>query len=196
MLGLFKIEYRNKLILIARKMRAKWVQCFLANHGNIRLVGRIGMLHGLEYISVGEGTKFGDWIYLTAWNKITKPELVIGNNCEFGAFNHITCANRITIGDNCLTGKWVTISDNSHGTTTIDDLNISPMKRKVVSKGIVSIGNNVWIGDKVTILPNVKIGNGVVVAANAVVTHDVPDLCVVAGNPAKIIKQLNMQKND
>lgn len=194
MLSLFKVEYRNLIILLARKIRAKWVQGFLANHGNIRLVGKIGMLHGLEYISVGEGTKFGDWIYLTAWDKICKPKLIIGRNCEFGAFNHITCANKIVIGDNCLTGKWITISDNSHGNSTFEDLSLSPMKRSVVSKGPVIIGDNVWLGDKATILPNVKIGNGVIVAANAVITHDVPDYCVVAGNPARIIKQLKIQQ--
>lgn len=190
-MSFFKIEYRNKLTLLVRKLRAKYVQCFLANKGNIKLVGKIGFLHGLEYIFVGEGTKFGDFIYLTAWNNISKPVLHIGKNCEFGSFNHITCANKVFIGNNCLTGKWVTISDNSHGSITFEDLNKSPMNRPVVSKGPVYIGNNVWIGDKATILPNVKIGNGVVVAANAVVTHDVPDFCVVAGNPAKIIKHLN-----
>lgn len=51
------------------------------------------------------------------------------------------------------------------------------------------IGNNVWIGDKATILPNVSIGNGAIIAANSVVTKDVPEYCIVAGNPAKIIKQ-------
>ena len=57
-----------------------------------------------------------------------------------------------------------------------------------MSKGDVIIGKNVWIGDKVTILPNVKIGDGVVIGANSVVTKDIPPCSVVAGNPAKIIK--------
>ena len=52
------------------------------------------------------------------------------------------------------------------------------------------IGNNVWIGDKVTILPNVTVGDNAIIAANSVVTHDVPLNTVVAGNPAKIVKQL------
>ena len=46
-----------------------------------------------------------------------------------------------------------------------------------------------WIGDKATILPGVKIGNGVVIAANAVVTESIPDNCVVAGVPARVIKK-------
>lgn len=59
----------------------------------------------------------------------------------------------------------------------------------MVSKGGVHIGKNVWIGDKATILPGVSIGEGTVVAANAVVTKDVPPFCVVGGNPARVIRQ-------
>jgi acetyltransferase-like isoleucine patch superfamily enzyme len=65
----------------------------------------------------------------------------------------------------------------------------APIKRSLFSKGPVIIGDNVWIGDKATILPGVSIGNGAVIAANAVVTKDVPAYSVAAGNPARIIKQ-------
>lgn len=127
--------------------------------------------------------------YITEENGIKKeqcfnPKLIIGNHCNFGAFNHITCINKIVIGDGVLTGKWVTITDNSHGTTSMECLQIRPANRKLISKG----PKNVWVGDKVTILPGVTIGEGAVVAANAVVTKDVLAYCVVAGNPAKIIK--------
>ena len=54
----------------------------------------------------------------------------------------------------------------------------------------ITVGDNVWIGDKVTILPNVTIGKGCVIAANAVVTKDVPEYSVVAGVPARIIKTI------
>ena len=116
------------------------------------------------------------------------PELTIGNNGNFGAFNHITCINKVQIGDNCLTGKWVTISDNNHGTTDFDTLHEAPAIRKLYTKGPVVIGNNVWIGDKATILGAVTIGDGAVIAANSVVTKDVPAYSVVGGNPARVIK--------
>lgn len=167
--------------------------------------GIIGMLNCPQNISISEGTLFGDWLYLTAWNKYNcyingmaviqelTPELVIGKNCCFGAFNHITCTNKVTIGDNCLTGKWVTITDNSHGETNDNCLKIPPIKRPIYSKGVVMIGNNVWIGDKATILPGVTIGDGAVIAANAVVTKDVPAYCVAAGNPSRIIKKSRLK---
>lgn len=178
--------------------------------------GKIGLLKGGSHISIGEKTFFSDGIYLTAWDtyKVSdtslpydgiidderssdglyiqklSPKLTIGSNCNFGAYNHITCTNEVTIGNNVLTGKWVTISDNSHGTTDEESLKLPPVLRPIVSKGKVYIGNNVWIGDKATILAGVTIGDGAVIGANAVVTKDVPSLSVVVGNPAIIIRKV------
>lgn len=162
---------------------------------------------GGEYITIGDGTYFGNGIILTAWDhkssimqngeKITQkfnPSITVGSKCYFGPYNHITCVNEITIGNGLLTGKWVTITDNSHGTTGVETLNIEPINRPLYSKGPVRIGNNVWIGDKATILPGVTIGDGAIVAANAVVTRDVPAYSVVAGNPGRIIKN-NLKSN-
>lgn len=156
---------------------------------------RLSLLEGAKYISIGKNSSIQRLTYLTAWDKYGlqqfTPEIIIGENCDIGAFNHFTCINKIVIGDGLLTGKWVTITDNSHGTTEIQTLQVAPKSRNLWSKGPVIIGNNVWIGDKATILPGVTIGDGVIVAANSVVTHDIPPYSMVAGVPAKIIKQLS-----
>ena len=156
------------------------------------------LLKGGNYITVGNGTFFGKNNILTAWNYYKNihynPIIEIGNNCCFGEYNHITSINGIYIGDNVLTGRWVTITDNSHGKTDIESLILSPINRKLYSEGKVIIGNNVWIGDKVTILPNVRIGESAIIAANSVVTKDVPPFTVVAGNPANVIKKYNYVK--
>lgn len=148
---------------------------------------------GEQYIRFGDNIYFGHSTFLTAWDTYREqhfsPCIEIGNNCHFGAYNHLTCINKIKIGDGCLTGKWVTITDNSHGETDQDNLLIAPIERKLTSKGPVIIGNNVWIGDKATILPGVTIGDGAVIAANTVVTKDVPAFCIAAGNPMRIIKK-------
>lgn len=149
---------------------------------------------GAEFINIGEGTTLQQFTYLTAWgtyeNKELNPEITIGKNCNIGAFNHITSTNKISIGNGLLTGKWVTITDNSHGVISYEDMQMPPQRRNVMSKGPVSIGNNVWIGDKATILPGVVIGDGAIIGANSVVTKDVPAYSVVGGNPAKILKRL------
>lgn len=173
-------------------IRTEWVMAKMAEAGTGCFFRRIGMLHQPKYIHIGSNTCFGDEIYLSAWNSgganYDKPYLKIGSHCSFGAYNHITCVNRIVIGDYCLVGKWVTITDNSHGETDYDSLLLPPTHRKIASKGPVLIGKNVWIGDKATILPGVTIGDGAVIAANAVVTKDVLPYSVVGGNPARVIR--------
>lgn len=77
---------------------------------------------------------------------------------------------RIIIGDGFVSGKWVTITVNAHGLTGLMTLQLPVSSRSIVSKGPVIIGKNVWVGDKVTILPGVSVGDGAVIAANSVVT--------------------------
>ena len=142
-----------------------------------------------QFIQIGNFCTFGTHCILSTWGGDTNcHKLKIGDNCNFGEFNHITAFNHITIGNGVLTGRWVTISDNSHGESIMECLKFKPMDRPIYSKGSITIGNNVWIGDKATILAGVNIGEGSIIAANSVVTKDVPPYCVVAGVPAKIIK--------
>ncbi len=116
------------------------------------------------------------------------PVLSIGDNCCIGRYTHITAINKVIIGDNLLTGGFVLITDNSHGLFQYEMLKKPPLKRPVESKGEVVIGKNVWIGDKASILSGVHIGDGCIIAANAVVTHDIPSYSLAAGVPAKVIK--------
>ena len=190
------VPYKRYSILkkINGKLRALWLKPNFASCQNA-FFGKIGLIHGEKCITIAENTSFGDFIYLTTWPEFVEnfPSLVIGSGCHFSAFNHITCTNKVVIGNNCLTGKWVTISDNNHGDTSIESLSLPPSKRKIVSKGPVIIEDNVWIGDKATILSGVHIGKGAVIAANAVVTKDVPAYSVAAGNPARIVKMVDVK---
>lgn len=145
-----------------------------------------------EDISVGKNSQFFRGVSLTVNNIHNRhePILIIGNHCSIGARSHITAVNRIEIGDNLLTGDNVLITDNAHGTSEIEMLNIPPDDRPLVSKGNVKIGNNVWLCDKVAILPGVSIGNNVIVGVNSVVTADIPNNCVAVGIPAKVVKHI------
>ena len=165
----------------------------------------VGTRIRLHCLLKGDGlknVKIGPDCYIDAYNviecsarlekdgKVHTPELTIGSGCNLGEYNHITAVNRIVIGDNLLTGRFVLISDNSHGSFEMEELNIHPSRRQIVSKGEVVIGDNVWIGDKVSVLPGVHIGNGCIIGANSVVTHDVPAYSIAAGNPAKVLKAI------
>ena len=174
-----------------RLLRSYWLHPIFAKCHNTVIFGKIGRIHGSKCMKIAERTKFGDFFYLTSWTEYVqqKPTLEIGKHCNFGGFNHITCTNKIVIGNNVLTGRWVTISDNNHGNTSLEMLQKHPSERPIISKGPVIIEDDVWIGDKATILAGVHIGKGAVIAANAVVTKDVPAYSVAAGNPARIIKK-------
>ena len=105
---------------------------------------------------------------------------------RFFANFHFTVLDEapVTIGDDCFIGPNVSIYTACHST--------DPTERNSRREWAepVTIGNNVWIGGSVTILPGVTIGDNVTIGAGAVVTKDVPANVVVAGNPAKVIKQL------
>ncbi len=145
---------------------------------------------GGNHISIGDNCTINKDVHLASHSGENNACISIGNYCNIGESSHITCFNKISIGDNLLTGKRVLISDNSHGNTTFEGLEIPPMKRPIVSKGPISIGNNVWLGDNVIILAGVTIGDGVVVGANSVVNKDIPSYSIAAGIPASIIKNV------
>lgn len=84
-----------------------------------------------------------------------------------------------------LTGRYVLISDNSHGDRT--NLDIAPKDRPLTTKGPIRIEDNVWIGDNVVILSGVCIGQGAVIGANSVVTKNVEAKTTVVGSPAQVI---------
>ena len=138
-------------------------------------------------------------------NKLIKKILGnAGNNvhvqppfyCDYGVnisvgenfFANFDCvfldAAPIEIGDNCMIGPKTCIYAVTHPLDFNERLKGINIPKKV------SIGNNVWIGGGVTILPGVSLGNNVVVGAGSVVTKSFPDNVIIAGNPATIIKKL------
>jgi len=193
----FSYGVRQRFVSKIDVIRSIWLKSQFKKFGRHSRIGKIGRLRGLKYIEIGEKTVLQEFIFLTAWETEDGvlngncPDLRIGDSCNFGAFGHITCSNRILIGNNCLVGKFVTITDNSHGNTEDLSLNVPPCDRPIYSKGSVVIEDNVWIGDKSTILPNVHIGKNAVIGANSVVTKDVPANAVVAGNPAKVLRVIS-----
>ncbi|CAH2713067.1 Maltose O-acetyltransferase [Neobacillus rhizosphaerae] len=92
----------------------------------------------------------------------------------------------IRIGKNCMVAPGVHIYTATHPLNPVERIS------GVEFGDPVQIGDNVWIGGRAIINPGVKIGNNVVIASGAVVTKDVPDNVVVGGNPARIIKNIEL----
>ena len=120
--------------------------------------------------------------------------LKIGRNCKMNDRVHISSYERIEIGEDVLVGSNVLITDNLHGSYGIPGMDeapdVVPDDRKISTKPVI-IKDRVWIGEFVSILPGVTIGEGAVIGANSVVTHDVPPAVVVVGNPARAIRCWN-----
>ena len=173
-----------------------WIKKFVGQIGKNTIISYpCKFQDGSKNIVIGEGTNIYSNCIIECWERYIdqhfSPSLKIGNNCRIGEYTHITAINKIEIGDGLLTGRFVIVTDHSHGDISEYDADIPPASRKLKSKGDVVIGNNVWLGDKVSVLSGVHIGDNVIVGANSVVTKSVPSNCVVAGVPAKIIKQLD-----
>ena len=127
------------------------------------------------------------WLLTMALPGRQPPKLVIGDGSDIGNFNHITCVNHVEIGTKVLTADGVHITDNSHGYENPD---LPIMDQAVLSKGPVIIGAGTWLGENVSVL-SCRIGRNCVIGANAVVTKDIPDFCVVAGVPGRVIRQFD-----
>lgn len=178
----------------------RWMRQFLGSVGGCTTLGwdlRV-LGGGGDGISIGSMTSIGNHVVLGCYKEYFgtshNPVMRIGDNCSIGDYNQISVVREVVIGNGVLTGKFVYISDNNHGTTDYTTLRQRPLDRNLYVKGSVHIGDNVWIGDKVSILSGVTIGEGAVVAANAVVTKDVPPYTVVGGVPAKVIKAMETKK--
>jgi len=145
-------------------------------------------------------------------NVIINPNIIVGDYTYYSGKDADQFEKHVThhydfIGDKLIIGKFCQIAEgvefimnganhvmNSVTTYPFNIMGngwekVTPRLDDLPLKGDTVIGNDVWIGQNVTIMPGIKIGNGVIIAANSVVTRDIPDYHIVGGNPAKIIKR-------
>lgn len=114
--------------------------------------------------------------------------ITVGKNVFINACCKFQDQGGIFIGDNCLIGHNVTITTLNHS--------IEPEKRQGLLPKSVKIGNNVWIGANVTILPGITIGDNAIIGAGSIVTKNVTANTIVAGNPAKILKHIESEDDN
>ncbi len=149
-----------------------------------------GTVYNERYVSVGAGTMIGPHVSLTAGmapgqEMLTSPVVRIGDRCVIGRGSHIVGHWSIDIGDDVQTGPYVYITDQNHSYEEPDE----PIGRQPPVEAAVSIGAGSWLGAHAVVLPGAQVGRHVVVAAGAVVRGQVPDHCVVAGVPARVVRR-------
>jgi acetyltransferase-like isoleucine patch superfamily enzyme len=151
-----------------------------------------GAVYGENWITVGEDTVIGALVTMSAGlvpgqDLGPDPVLRIGDRCVIGRGSHIVAHADIKIGNDVWTGPYVYITDQNHGYADPD----MPIGRQMPVNNPVEIGAGSWLGTGAIVLPGARIGRNVVVAAGSVVRGEVPDHCVVAGVPAKVVRSRN-----
>ena len=109
----------------------------------------------------------------------------VGKNVFINACCRFQDQGGIEIGDGSLIGHNTTIATLNH--------DFDPAKRQNLTPSPVKIGKNVWIGSDCTILPGVTIGDGAIIGAGSVVVKSVPANTIAVGNPARVIKEIEVQ---
>lgn len=127
-------------------------------------------------------------VKIGVWGReLDTGSITIGDYVLLSPGSRVSASDEITIGDSVMFANGVYVTDSDwHGLydRTARDEKVAP----------VHIGENVWLGDHATVLKGVTIGENSVVAARAVVTRDVPANVVVAGNPARVVKELDPEQ--
>lgn len=165
------------------------------NYVNVNDVKKISSLAELSKVEIVGDVKIEDFAKIINGVRIY-GRISIGYHTSINGPNtDIICRlNEIQIGNYCSIARNVVIQSFNHSISTLSTHFISKnilnssIEVDIDSKGGIEIGHDVWIGTGSKILSGVKIGNGAVIAANSVVTSDIPDFAVAGGIPAKVIK--------
>lgn len=141
-----------------------------------------------QKMKLGNNVKIGAYSFVTTTSHMSKygKGLTIGNNSACGRYCEFGASGGISIGNDVIMGSYISFHSENH--------NFLDKSKTIREQGVTSIGiklgNNIWVGAKVTFLDGSDIGDNSVVAAGAVVTGKFPPNVVIGGIPAKILKEI------
>ena len=134
---------------------------------------------GVGRIVLGRWVHLGDGTVLRCHEGVLR----IGDKCVFGQNNTVNCHLDVEIGAECIIADWVYIGDFDHRT----DVTSIAIRRQGLIKSPVTIGPDVWLGVKSSVLRGSRIGRGSVIGANAVVRGVIPEFSIAGGVPARVV---------
>jgi acetyltransferase-like isoleucine patch superfamily enzyme len=198
-------------------VRGLWWRLWLKKTSGLILIGKQVAIRNPQYITIGanfvaedyceiqglsqQGVSFGKQVTLGRFSMI-RPSgyygreigvgLKIGDNSNIGAYCYLGCGGGIEIGSHVMMSPRVSLHSENHNFERLD----LSMKDQGVTRSPIVIEDDCWLASGSVILSGVRIGQGSIVAAGAVVTKDVPPYSIVGGVPAKIIDRRKQMKED
>jgi acetyltransferase-like isoleucine patch superfamily enzyme len=177
------IRIRNRLFTVL-------IRKSFARFGKGSLIQLPASLWGEAGIAIGDGVHLGanSWLHAIASpNAKDSVVIEIKHRCIFSGDLTISATLGVVIEEDVIIGRGVHISDHSH---QFKDTSLPIHYQGVTDAKRVRIGKGSWIGQGVIICPGVTIGKNAVIGGNSLVRSDVPDFCVYAGTPAKLIRRI------
>jgi acetyltransferase-like isoleucine patch superfamily enzyme len=186
-----------------------WKMLLYLKNPRMALLGKRVSFFNTSRISFGRFLKLGDGVFIGA---LGKKGVIIGHNVGIGAYSRVVVSTSLNdlgeyirignnvgigefaylgggggldIGDECIIGQYFSCHPENHISTNTH----IAIRHQGVTRNGIRIGNNCWIGSKVTILDGVEIGAGSIIAAGAVVTRSFPVNSIIGGVPAEILKE-------
>ena len=173
---MFKKLIKNIFILFSRENN-NYNKKFITSYH----IHPTAILYKKENIAISESALICEYVIVRA----PIGKLVIGDNSQIGPFNVIFTFENVFIGNNVMIAPHCVIASGKHNYLNIQ---IPMIEAENISDGPIIISDDVWIGANCTILDNIKIGKGAVIAANSLVNTNVGDYEIYGGVPAKFLK--------
>jgi acetyltransferase-like isoleucine patch superfamily enzyme len=197
--GLLTRELASRSVQLARGMARRRTIVFLGRgvrlRGGRRLRTGAGVsigahsridAYGERGVRLGARSRLGAYCLVTSTSHLARygQGLVVGADSGIGDYAHLGCSGGIEIGDDVIAGPFLTIHSQEH---LFDDPAVPIRRQGTLEEGVV-LGDDIWIGARVTILAGSRIGSGSVIAAGSVVKGEFPPRSLIAGVPARRLR--------
>ena len=191
---LFVLAYRAS-IRLRGKMFSLLISGAFAHFGKNTVLMYPIRLNGEERIAIGDQVYIGtgSWLQTLPDQDNKAVAVSIGSGASFAGSCVISAVRSVTLEENVLLARNVYISDHIHKYT---DINVPVMAQGMDKILPVLVKRGAWLGQNVVVCPGVTIGVGAVVGANSVVTTSIPDYCLAAGAPARVLKTIESSSNE
>jgi acetyltransferase-like isoleucine patch superfamily enzyme len=152
-------------------------------------------IDGAQRIAIGDNVFFGagSWLQALPDQNNQSVAITIGNGTSSAGFCVISAVRSVRLEESVLLARNVYISDHIH---KYAEVGVPILAQGVDKIEPVLIKRGAWLGQNVVVCPGVTIGTGSVIGANSVVTKSIPDYCVAAGAPARVLKSIDSQYLD